>query len=577
MEAARPADRAASTRCSALRPRAGAETAAKPSLQRGKPKGIVRPNMNRPLSGPAATPHNDWRQKLERLTEPGSMNHWVTVLAGLAVAALYGWLLGNGKIEALILISVWLGVSFVIIFVRDFWWAPLLLVTALTFQTRALGFSMTGLEVGIVILGLTVPIKLALRTLTRAKPEMNPGVAFWLLFAYVAAHAIVIYFYSQIDGAPQIKNIVKAYYRVLSPLIVYALLIRYCHTRTVKPVMLILSGIYFFVVAVAIPVIFLGIDLPELSKLRIQVDWANAASAIGSQRANGPLLLTCAVALYPAVRSNFHRLFLVLSMAVAFTGTLFGAGRTSAGMCIAALIFFCLLRRRFLLLLGAFLAVGVASLTISGNPDVLHYLPPSIHRSLVILNFSEQRTSIQTAAEGSDRWHEELRIESIPYWFQDPISFLFGHGYKSWDDSFTTRADYGADYELAKKTAIQMGLTENAFNSITNIFGLAGLVLYVLFLVGLARTLWRGRQVSPPRSYARGICEFSLVSLFITVLFSMHGGGMLGVNVLFFQLGILAARPYLAAPQDGGVSQKTVNGRLPLNRPALPPRMGEIR
>jgi hypothetical protein len=532
--------------------------------------------MNRPLSGPATNPRNDWRQNMERLSEPASLNHWVTVLTGLALAATYGWLLGNGRIEALILITVWLGVSFIIIFVRDFWWAPLLLVTALTFRTRALGFSMTGLEIGIVILAVTVPIKLALRTLTRAKPEMKPGIAFWILLAYVAAHAFVIFFYSRIDGAPQIKNIVKAYYQVLSPLIVYALLIRYCHTRTVKPVMLMLSGIYFFVVAVAIPVIWLGIDLPELSKLRIQVDWANAESAIGSQRANGPLLLASAVALFPAVRSNIHRLFLMMSMAVAFAGTLFGGGRTAVGMCIAALFFFCLLRRRFLLLLGAALAVGMASLTISGNPDVLHYLPPSIHRSLVILNFSERQTEIQGGTESSDRWHEELRKESIPYWFQDPISFLFGHGFKSWDDSFTARSDYGADYELAKKTAIQMGRTENAFNSITNIFGLAGLILYMLFWVVLGHTLWRGRQLSPPGTYARAICEFSLVSLCITVLFSTHGGGTPGLNILFFQLGILAARPYLAAAREGSGSQESVNGKPPVNRPAQLPRLGNI-
>jgi hypothetical protein len=498
----------------------------------------------------------EWLRKAARLGEVQSMNFWIGLLGGLAVAVLFGWVIGSGKLETFILMTVWILAVFVIVFVRDYWWAPLILVTALSFQTLALGFKMTGLEIGIVILALTVPVKMAVRTLTPAQPRLHIGLIFWVLLAYVAIHFVVIYYYSQMEGVGQLRNIVKAYYRALSPLVVYWLLARYCHTRTVKPVMQMLMGVYFFVVLAAIPVILFGIQLPELTQLRIQVDWADAGSAIGSQRANAPLLFIISIAFWPALRGVVSRLFLSLSMVVALVGTLFGSGRTTTGYCIVGLGILCIMRKKFTLLAVATALVVAASIVISTNPDVLHNLPDQVHRALVILNFSEQETSIQEATGLSDKWHEDLRKESIPYWCQNLNSFFFGHGFKSWDESFAVRQDFGADFELAKRTAIQMGMTENSFSSITNIFGLVGLLLYLLLFIHIALQLWRGRQLAPPQSYERAICEFSLTYLFLTVIFFAYGGGMPGLNIIFFQLGILAARPYLAETVSGRSSHK---------------------
>lgn len=499
----------------------------------------------------------NWQRHAAQLEEANSLNYWAAICCGIVLAVLYGYMVGGGLVEPLILTTVGLTAGLVIIFVRDYWWAPLLLVTALTFQVLALGFSMTGLEIGIVILALTLPVKLALRTLTLAQPRLRPGFIFLLLLFYVVLHAVIIYYYSQIDGAPQMKNIVKAYYKALSPLLVFWLLSRYCHTRTVKPVMMMLLIIYFCIVSVAIPVILLGIQIPALSTLRIHVDWADVESAVGSQRTNGPLLLWGAMALRPAARGPFVRWFLTLSIILAILGTGVGAGRTAMGMSIIGVLVLFVIQKNFSQLLIGIVSVVLLSLTISSFPEILDRLPYTIHRSLIPLNFSERVTSVGETVTSSDQWHHELRKESIPYWTQDLTSFLFGHGFKSWDDSFNFRGDYGADYELAKKVAIQMGGTENAFSAITNIFGLTGLILYLLFFATLARQLWRGRQLAPPRSYARGICEFSLVSLITSLIFLAYNGGVPGVAILFFQLGVLAARPYLAAGQPARRDSET--------------------
>ncbi|HEX4086391.1 MAG TPA: hypothetical protein VHY22_15860, partial [Chthoniobacteraceae bacterium] len=138
---------------------------------------------------------------------------------------------------------------------------------------------------------------------------------------------------------------------------------------------------------------------------------------------------------------------------------------------------------------------------------------------------------------------------SFPYWLQDTTSFWVGHGFKSWDPTIKSDPEGfdGATYEHMMDLAIQMGRTENMFSSVTNIYGLTGLILYLAFMIQLAWKLYRGSRRAPPGSYARALCEFSFVSLVPQILFCPFAGSALGINLFFFSLGIVAARPYLAA------------------------------
>jgi hypothetical protein len=94
-----------------------------------------------------------------------------------------------------------------------------------------------------------------------------------------------------------------------------------------------------------------------------------------------------------------------------------------------------------------------------------------------------------------------------------------------------------------------MGATENTFNAITNIFGFAGLVLYGSFMVQLGLRTWKGRRLSPERSVERAMCEFSFVNLSIFVVLAPVIGGVPGINLVYWALGVLAARPYLGKPE----------------------------
>ena len=230
------------------------------------------------------------RQQLERISEPWFMNKVVAVAGAFVMAMILGSLAATGDIEALILVAVWVLAVLIIIFVRDYWWSPALIITAFSLSTYAVGFKLTGLEVGMVILGLTFPVKLAMKTLWPAKPKMDAGIFYWLLVTFVAIHAVTIFFYSKIDGVPQIKNIVKAYYGTLAPLVLYGMLNRYCDSKTVFRTGLVLFATWIVTSLAAIVVILLGIQLAPLTELRITVDYIDSEGALGFLRYTGPYL-----------------------------------------------------------------------------------------------------------------------------------------------------------------------------------------------------------------------------------------------------------------------------------------------
>jgi len=490
--------------------------------------------------------------RIERIAEPWALNRTVAITATLVLAMILGSWAANGEIEYIILVAVWFAAVMIIVFVRDYWWSPALVITALSFTTSALGFPLSGMEVGVVILCLTFPVKMAMKTLRKAEPEMSPGGFYWGLLGFVAVHAVVILFYNKIEGTPSLKNIVKAYYTALTPLIFYGLLIRYCHTRTVRPTVVILFFISLFAVAVSSLTMMFGISVDPFTTLSISVGWLDPIGATAILRTAGPALFIGSLAFWPNVRPGFGRSILAVAIGVGLIGSLLSSGRISLAMCIAGGLFFAGVRGKLWLALPCVLITLMVSGLMTAKPDLLYSLPDSIQRTLGPLNFSEQKTEVQSDLVSSDDWHRTLRDRSYDYWTMDTTSFWLGHGFKSWDQSITNLNDQSSavDAEHITELAIEMGITENMFSAITNIFGLAGLILYVLFLGNLAWSLYRGCRMAPIGTDARALCEFSLIHLMASLVFCFVMGGVPGLNLIYFQLGVLAARPYLVGQKD---------------------------
>jgi len=480
---------------------------------------------------------------------------FVGILCGLALAVYLGSLIGGSEVGELIGIAlVALGVASLVL-IRDYWWAPLVLISALTFRTNVLGFIMTGIDVGVVVLAMILPLNLAMRRLHPAEPPLKVGLAFKLLFAFVVVHAAVIILYNRYQGVP-LKNIVKAYYTALAPLAFYALLFRYCKPHTVKPVTFWTFVMYAFVLAVSIPVIWMGTFIPFLNSAHFLFDWTHSGVAIGAARSYAPLLFAATLALFPVMRSAPGKLLVFLGVLLSIVGALVSASRIAILVCIVEGLIMCMLRRRFWVIAPIAALVLLLGFYITNDPGVLYNLPEPVHRALTPFNVSSQQTAVQAAAEGSNEWHEDLQRDSFVYWTSDLWAFLVGHGFKAWDESLTGDPAFTQYYEDAKRLAVQMGRPENALNSITNIFGLAGLVLYAALLIRLFRQTLSARRMHSARSFERGLCDFSITTLLAFVFFAPWAGAIPAINLIYFQLGLLAAGRLQKQHADGAVERR---------------------
>jgi hypothetical protein len=513
--------------------------------------------------------------RIERISEPWALSRTIAVAVTLVLAMVFGSWIANGEFEYLILFAVWAAAVWIIIFVQDYWWSPMLIIMALGLGTTAAGTPLSGMEVGVVILALTFPVKIAMKTLRKAEPEMSPGFFYWVVLCFVALHFVIILIYNKIDGAPQLRNIVKSYYTFLTPLVFYGLLVRYCRLRTVRPTIDILFFTNLFVVAASIITLLAGISIPPLTGLHIGIGWLDFYGAMGTLRNGGPLLFAGAVAFWPVVRTAAGRSWLGAAIVIALFGTLVGSGRISVFCCIFSGASFAILRGKLWLALPVLLCTLLTSVLISASPDFYLGLPSLIQRSLAPLNFSVAGEEQNENLEGSNGWHKELRDRSFDYWTEDTTSFWLGHGFKSWDPTIDPSNQDAVDPEHMVELAIEMGATENMFSSITNIFGVAGLVVYGCFLGSVIVSLIKVCRLAPVGSDARALCEFSLVNLIPSIFLAFYAGTIPGPLLFFWTVGILAARPYLAerkpakapAPERPAFARPAYAGQMPRLQP----------
>jgi len=223
------------------------------------------------------------RARIERISEPWALNRTFAIAFTFALAMLFGSWIGSGQFQNLALVVVWLAATLIIVFVRDYWWSPPLVITAAGIGTSMAGVPLSGVELGLIVLCIAFPMKIAMKTLRKAEPEMSLGVWYWALLSFVAVHAVAILFFTHIQGLP-LKNVIKSYYEALSPLILFGLLIRYCHVRTIHPTVLALFFINLFVIPVSLIVGLKGLSFDPFADYSVSVNWLDAESALSAFR-----------------------------------------------------------------------------------------------------------------------------------------------------------------------------------------------------------------------------------------------------------------------------------------------------
>jgi hypothetical protein len=488
-----------------------------------------------------------FKRRLKDIIEtPGGLAPVVGLIVGLGVAVLYGLLIGGTELQTVVFLSAGFVFVFMLVAAGDYWWALLVILAALGISTGQFGFNLTGFEIGFVAVIVAYLIRSALRAMREVRPAVGLGVPFWALFLYLVVHTALVVTYHRYQGTPGLKNIVRGYYSALAPLAFFYLLAHFCHPRTVKPVVAFFVGAITFTTSVALPVFLFEAAPGFLREAPFSFAWLDSEGS-GATLRGGPILATFAVALWPFAHGLVRKAALAALLGLSLLAATASSGRLAFAGVLLAVLLFLVLNRKWMALGGAGAVLGLVMLVVTTSPGVLDPLPKSMQRAVAPLNVAERSNAENNL---SDKWHHELRTDSFKYWTESFATFYFGHGYGAWDESLNGDAQWNRDFEYAKKMAVQMGKTENAFSAITNIFGLIGLLLYLWFLWNVGKQLFKARKLAPVGSFARAMCEVSLVYLEMFLLLSLLQGGVPGWEVFYFQLGLLAARPLLAAKEE---------------------------
>lgn len=492
--------------------------------------------------------HRSWDQRFKETVEtPGRLSAIVGGVGGLILSVLYGLLIGGTDLQTVAILSLLLVFTFLLVVAGEFWWALLVIATACGVNTSEFGFKMSGFELGFVVVVVSYLIRVTLRAMTKFRPATGLGVPFWALFLYLIIHSALMITYHRYEDPSSIKNIMRGCYSVLAPLGFFLLLGHYCNPRTVKPVTLAFLIVTSLITIVAIPIWLFGIDLDRRMELPFSLMWLSPLGAAGMLK-SGAVLANFGIAFLLTARTTPRRWLMLGLIGLAFVGSAASGGRLAFASVFLVVALYLALKRQWNACAACAAGLVLLILISTKSPEFVSSLPITAQRALSPLNLGD--SDIKRRDETSNQWHRELREDSFDYWTESWVTFLFGHGYGGWDYSLSGDENWNRDFEYAKKIAVQMGHTENAFSSITNIFGLTGLLLYGWFGCTVFRETWRARKLAQRRSFEEAMCDVSLVYMTSFTLLLPFAGGAPGSELLYWQLGLLAARPLLGKAEN---------------------------
>lgn len=498
----------------------------------------------------------------------------LVLIIGLIVAGVAGVWVGEENWMPLGFVLGGSAIAGLILGLKENWWVVIPWMISLGFSSFALGFRLTGVDIAALLAFGIIALRIALHTRSTQPISLHLPRIFYVLCSYVILHAVLVLVYERYGGDNQIKNIVKAYYQAVTPLVLIWMMSVYATSNSARIAttgMIIISIPAFLV---GIIVTYLQTYISFLSHPYFMFDWASP-DAFGHIRWLSVSFFLLSLCLSTTTASFFLKSIYYSCATIALAGAFLGGGRVALASCILAGCLWLLLRKNAVALFGggAFFLLLIAAINLDSN--VTEALPRTVQRSMTPLVFSGALTSEQSATESSDQWHSDLRKESWDYWQESPTSIFLGHGYKGWDDNIDIKTFVtGPLYESAKKIAIQMGRTERSFSSMLVIFGAVGVVLYYSFMLALLIRLWKLRRLTPKNSYPRAMSEFSLSMLLISFATTFHAGGVPSYEMIFWFIGILATREYvpiLLGKKSPNLSNRTAAISDPIHKEGMIP------
>lgn len=432
-------------------------------------------------------------------------------ILGLIAAFLLGASVADGRyLELTLVFGGILAITWTIVG-QNVWWLPFFFFISLG-GFFFIGFRIYANELAVLICLLPMILAVALRKRLLYAVMPIPR-SMLLLFAYLAAHYIVLASFNQVSGEGGLGNITRRYAQAIVP---FLMLVPFLWTANLRylPWVLHLAALGTFI-RFSIGLVFTLLERDQFFMVPI-INFVPAGGLVGADlRVSGSMLATVVLCYFCLTKSFLLRAVLLGFLAVAVWGTFLGGGRITVVMLSGLFGFLFLIYRNY----GALVAWGATMflviLVLNLNPTMLHDLHPQAKRAASAFLFDREYAGQLAEVSLSDEWHARLQEAGWKSWTESLSTILVGRGVGRFEDRAWQE---GEDFEGMVDMATQTSRFEKGLWDVLATFGLVGLVLYTLLLwkvISICTPILFRDRIETPIHAVMFIAVYSCLSWFL--------------------------------------------------------------
>lgn len=372
---------------------------------------------------------------------------------------------------------------------HNVWWV--LLPATLSFGgVFYFGVKIYAHELGLLMCILPLALSIALMKGASQHRPASPK-SLYLLSLYVLAHMAASVFVSKSQGGDGIGSIGRVYAHALWPLIFLFAFQRHGSTKYLKHglVAMYLAALFRALLGVW------GYLSPSFRYVPgINFILPGGHTGGGDLRFSALTLLSLSLCFLAMSRPVAAKLFHGLMACLASGLIWFGGGRVSLAMSLVVLGFWCVVQKKYVLLLSVIAAIATMAGVLNATPSLAYSFPRNVRRTLSVLILKKAHSDVHRMVELSDDYHFGLGRAGFRRWTRSIGSALLGNRVHPYSQEFYAAT---ANTDLRIEIASKMGTYESGLWTALAVLGAVGAVLYIslfrAYLSGIIAEVFAGR------------------------------------------------------------------------------------